>query len=468
MKFKLFLWVFAFILLAASLQMAFAIEGGSSNGYSTISTDYLFLHRFNQSDSSDIMNAETGQACTETAPDVSVSGNALILNADPEKLACDLMVSGNAPTQNFTCDTYFAETAVTGFGSESYSGIAGGGSEATTIRHRDDGTIAVWYRDASATFQLLSPTTKLDTNTYYVFRNVYDITNFKSNYTVYSLFNNSGALEYLANGTAPFTTWENSITSLKSLQFIDFTPSMTINVSEVACWNWTSKANAYIRPTAPDTTPPSITKYSEQGSSCTNWNTNPSNPCTTSDTTPTLYFNTSENAFCAIGLSNSNYTTMGASRNCTAGEGTLEHSCTLIEQDELVYDTSTIYLSCKDSSGNMNSTSTSGALSLAVTGLEAAARTSIGIGIQNALLSGYTNYTDLQIYARNLSNGQIKGTFDRAAKKGNKLWAFNRIGVSDSNVNMFNLTPVLYTLEFANSTSAQIISLTELLINTTK
>ena len=171
---------------------------------------------------------------------------------------------------------------------------------------------------------------------------------------------------------------------------------------------------------------------------------------------------------CAIGLSNSNYTTMGASRNCTAGEGTLKHSCTLIEQDELVYDTSTIYLSCKDSSGNMNSTSTSGALSLAVTGLEAAARTSIGIGIQNALLSGYTNYTDLQIYARNLSNGQIKGTFDRAAKKGNKLWAFNRIGVSDSNVNMFNLTPVLYTLEFANSTSAQIISLTELLINTTK
>ena len=217
-----------------------------------------------------------------------------------------------------------------------------------------------------------------------------------------------------------------------------------------------------------DTTLPTITNYSNQGSSCTNWNTNPSNACSTSDTTPTLYFNTSENAFCAIGVTDVNYTAMGSLRNCTSGENSIEHACDLIPEDELVYEDSTVYLSCKDASGNMNMTSTSGALKLSITGLESQGRDSIGKGIQNALLSGYTNYTDLQIYARNLANSQVKGTFDRAAKAGSKMWAFNRIGVSDSHVNMFNLTPVLYTLELANKTSSNITLQVEQLINATK
>ncbi|MBI4453991.1 hypothetical protein HY636_05085 [Candidatus Woesearchaeota archaeon] len=228
-----------------------------------------------------------------------------------------------------------------------------------------------------------------------------------------------------------------------------------------------------------DTTPPSITYYNLTSSTngCENWNTNKSNACNTSSVTPTVQFNTSKNAWCAVAGSSSsislnlNYTDMGSSRNCTgaaSGEGTREHFCTLTNQDELVYDASYLFISCKDSSNNQNRTSTSSALKLSITGLEASGRNSIGLGIQNALLSGYTNYTDLQIYARNLSNGQVKGTFDRAAKKGNKMWTFNRIGVSDSHVNMFNLTPVLYTLEFANTTSARITNLTELLINATK
>ncbi len=229
----------------------------------------------------------------------------------------------------------------------------------------------------------------------------------------------------------------------------------------------------------PDTTPPHITYYNvtnENG--CENWNTNKSNPCSTSSVVPTIQFTTNEAAFCAIAGNSSeslgrNYTETGASRNCTgamAGEGGTNHRCTLTSQDELVYDTSYVYISCKDEAGNQNTTgkSTSGALKLSITSLESNAKSSIGIGIQNALLSSYTNYTDLQIYARNLSNDQVKGTFDRAAKKGSKMWAFNRIGVSDSHVNMFNLTPVLYTLEFVNITSTNITNQTQKLIEATK
>ncbi|MBI2658474.1 hypothetical protein HYX08_07315 [Candidatus Woesearchaeota archaeon] len=229
----------------------------------------------------------------------------------------------------------------------------------------------------------------------------------------------------------------------------------------------------------PDTTPPNITYYNLTSSTngCENWYTNKSNPCSTSSVLPTVQFNTNENAWCAIGGAinngslNRNYTAIGSSRNCTgasAGEGTTSHLCTLTSQDELVYDTSYLFISCKDASNNTQENSTSGALSLSITGLEAAGRSSIGIGVQNALLSGYTNYTDLQIYARNLSNGQARGTFDRAVKKNNKVWAFNRIGVSDSYVNMFNLTPVLYTLELANKTSSNITLEVEKLINATK
>ena len=280
--------------------------------------------------------------------------------------------------------------------------------------------------------------------------------------------NNTPTQKITTNASPTPTQCANSQISQQLTVWINLTSS-TANVTYL---NITVSTGA-------DTTPPSITYYNltSNDNGCESWNTDKNTACSTSLVTPAVQFNTSENAWCAIAGSSSstslnlNYTEMGSSRNCTdavSGEGTREHFCTLTNQDELVYDTSYLFISCKDSSNNQNSTSTSSALKLSITGLETAGRNSIGLGIQNALLNSYTNYTDLQIYARNLSNAQVKGTFDRAAKKGTKLWAFNRIGVSDSHVNMFNLTPVLYTLELANKTSSNITLQVEQLINTTK
>ena len=217
-----------------------------------------------------------------------------------------------------------------------------------------------------------------------------------------------------------------------------------------------------------DIIPPHITAYSDQGASCSSWNTDPSTACTTSDTTPSIYFNTSDPAYCAIGVNDENYTTMGSSRNCTSGEGTEEHACTLILQDELVYGDSTVYISCKDTSDNENTTSTSGPLSLTITGLETGGETAIGVGVQNALLSGYTNYTEQQIYARKLDGTQDVGVFDWVAKKGSKVWAFNFITKGEEHVGMFNLTPVLYILEMSNITNSTITTTVETMINATK
>lgn len=217
-----------------------------------------------------------------------------------------------------------------------------------------------------------------------------------------------------------------------------------------------------------DNVPPSITNYSAQGASCTNWNLNGSSPCTTVQTTPNIYFNTSEAANCAIGRTNVNYSAMGSARNCTYGEGAIEHLCTLIEDDILMYEDSLVYLSCKDSSGNQGNASTSGPLALTVTGLEAAGDRDIGIGVQNALLSNYTNYTSQQISARNFNGDQDSGRFDWVAKKGNKVWAFNYVTKGEEHVGMFNMTPALYVFEMSNITSTNITKFAETVINSTK
>lgn len=220
---------------------------------------------------------------------------------------------------------------------------------------------------------------------------------------------------------------------------------------------------------ASDTTPVEITFYNlTVGAGCTNWNTDKNNPCNTSDLTPTVSFNTSENAWCSIGASNLNYTNMTSSRNCDGGEGTLKHSCELKSQDQLVYEDSYIYISCRDANYNENSTSTSGALRVNATDLESVSKDSIETGIRNALISNYALYTDQKVYARNSANNQAVGRFDKVVKKLNQIWAINRIGAYESFVNMFNITPTLYTLEITNKTSVQIINETELLINSTK
>ena len=115
-----------------------------------------------------------------------------------------------------------------------------------------------------------------------------------------------------------------------------------------------------------------------------------------------------------------------------------------------------------------NFNSLSNLLSLTIVGLEADGISAIGTGIQNALLSGYTNHTNQLVYARALDNTQDYGVFDRFAKKGNKAWAFNYVTNGEEHVGLFNLTPVLYVLELTNQSTADITLTVEAMINATK
>lgn len=242
--------------------------------------------------------------------------------------------------------------------------------------------------------------------------------------------------------------------------------SMTILFGDIAVFNGTTL------PEAPpiSTTPPSIEFYnmtSEGGLGCTVWNTDKSNPCNTSDSTPTVFVRTDIFARCAIGLTNSNYSDLGVDREC-GSTGNAEHTCTLNSQDELTSEISIFYIGCKSNGGTENLTSTSGALSLNVTGIEANSRRAIELGIRNSLIDNYLLYTNQKVYARNSADNQVVGRFDKVAKKLNKIWAFNRVGYYETLVNMFNITPVLYVLEITNKTNTTITNQVELLINATK
>lgn len=214
-------------------------------------------------------------------------------------------------------------------------------------------------------------------------------------------------------------------------------------------------------PTPPEIDPNSYNLTSDGGEGCIKWRTDKNDPCTTWDTTPTISFTTDENAWCAIGIQDinyTNYTALPVDRDCTIGQDTLSHTCTLVPEDQLTEEISYIYISCKDNDNNQNITSSSGGLKVLIypSDFERYGRNSIETGVQLALTSGYTIYTDQRIYARNSANNQSTGIFDKVVKWMNKIWAFNFITGNDTNVNMFNITPVLYTLEMNNITNSTI------------
>jgi hypothetical protein len=191
-------------------------------------------------------------------------------------------------------------------------------------------------------------------------------------------------------------------------------------------------------------------------------------PYTTSDTTPTFNFTTDINAWCRIADQNWNYTTMGGTRNCTAGEGATSHICTLTAQDELNAANSSVYISCRDVGNNHPFNSSSGALEMEITGFASNASAAIDLGIQaSTVWPQATVYSNQQVYLRDLNNNQVLATVDRVVAYGNQRWLLNY--AEDANLlGLFNITPVVYVLDMKNMTFSQITPQVTAFINTTK
>jgi hypothetical protein len=189
-------------------------------------------------------------------------------------------------------------------------------------------------------------------------------------------------------------------------------------------------------------------------------------PYATSDTTPTFKFQTDSNANCRIGVTDGNYSSLGSARNCTSGDGTTSHTCTLKAGDALPLGDGYVYIACQNAATLAESTASSSG-GLLIQGVAVTDGDAIDYGIQNsAVWPGATVYSNQQVYLRNLSNGQVLATVDRVVVYGNQRWLINFDNTTT--LGLFNITPVVYSLEMANITLTTIETRVATLINTTK
>ncbi len=192
-------------------------------------------------------------------------------------------------------------------------------------------------------------------------------------------------------------------------------------------------------------------------------------PYTTADTTPTFTFSTDTSAWCRIGGSNVNYSTMTSSRDCSGGEGTSIHTCTLTLPDELAISAPTIYASCRNSDNAETASNSSGKMLMDIVNLSSTATDAFYSGIQHSTIwPGATIYSDQQVYMRNLQNIQVAGVVDRVVVFGNQRWIFNSLTETENPLGLFNISPAVYAVEFTNVSSSQIESRISALINATK
>ncbi len=187
----------------------------------------------------------------------------------------------------------------------------------------------------------------------------------------------------------------------------------------------------------------------------------------TDEETPTFKFKTQGYATCKLWNESLNYTSLN-NKNISdcATTGYYDHVCTF--PSPLLEATHTLYISCKNSDNTqLNNFSLSPSNSFNITiNVSAAIDGAITEGITNSVVwPGATLYTNQQVYLRNLNNQQVLGRVDKVVVYGNQRWLIN---YDSSTLNLFNLTPVVYSLEMANITTIQIKSRVAQFINLTK
>ena len=177
--------------------------------------------------------------------------------------------------------------------------------------------------------------------------------------------------------------------------------------------------------------------------SCNPPNGDNESPYTTSDTTPSFIINANINSECRIDDENKSYYDM--IRNCTPG-GTKEHTCTLSLDDELIYSTDYVYISCAAGSGN-----TTTELEMDITDLETTTDNSIEQGILNSTIGqGAAIYSERQVYLVNSTDYQLLSRVDRVAEYNNQSWIFNYALENETMFGLFNITPAIYSLDMTN------------------
>jgi hypothetical protein len=196
-------------------------------------------------------------------------------------------------------------------------------------------------------------------------------------------------------------------------------------------------------------------------------------PYTTFDTTPTFNFTTGVEANCRISDEDYNYSRMGnetgGSRDCSDGQGTTLHNCTLPVVDQLVTAVDYAWVACENSATGNQTANSSARLWMDITNLEANNSNAIDNGIRlSKVWPGATVHSNQMVFLRNLNNQQTLATVDRVVIYGYQRWLFNAANDTQGPLGLFNLSPVVYSLDLVNTSFEEIERQVSTLINATK
>jgi len=185
-----------------------------------------------------------------------------------------------------------------------------------------------------------------------------------------------------------------------------------------------------------------------------------------SDLTPTFVFETSVGAVCKFSDSDLGYNDM--THNCNTTDFSLYHSCTLNVNDSLSgTGTDYVYVACNNGATVHNSSTNRDIEIFKLSANESSVQPSILAGItQSAIWPGATIYYDQQVYLRSLTGTNLLETVDAVATYGNQRWLFHY--TNTTKIGLFNLSPVVYSLDMVNITAGEIQLKVRNLIDSTK
>ncbi|MFA5132998.1 MAG: LamG domain-containing protein [Candidatus Paceibacterota bacterium] len=358
MKFKILFWFIVVFMLSSSVMGAL--------------TDGLIQY---YSATNGVLTADVGKTYTKLGTPSNVTG---FFNQAYNFTAIDQRFnhSANAQTTNTTVSVWVNKHGIGGWTTAGYNAIVASSSNGAWAA----GDWAIMTR-GTATENL---TVNLNTGGgLFTYGSV--LSNNSWNHILVIIDGTAGTCKLYLNGVLQSTlTDANIIRAWPTLNYLAIWSIRNNDwfqgtIDEFAQWNRTLNATEisnmynsgagfaypfdYLFPTIDNSTY-NLTSASS-GQNSTAWrNGNEATSILTIDTTPTVTFNTIQNAYCRINKEDQNWTTMGTSRNCST-TGTNSHVCTLAAGDALVSSSDKLFIACIDGTLNVETeSSTSGLLNI--------------------------------------------------------------------------------------------------------
>lgn len=245
-----------YIMLLLALVLISSVYGAVETANPDVPAEkYLMKQRFNASTGTVIPAAETGQAFTESATAWEIIDEELYF---PDQVGDEHICVNIAPTQNVTFVTDFNHSVGDDYGLRFFA-FSSSGCGGSTILYTGRLNSGVWYWCDGAGCPSSSGYT-IENAVDYKLETVIDITNERVNHTLYSVVNNSGAIELTVKASRAWQGWSSTGSPIQSVQYTrnyNIGDGDRVRIARTVAYNWTNESRSQQEPEVDaDTSPP--------------------------------------------------------------------------------------------------------------------------------------------------------------------------------------------------------------------